>query len=261
MMLSLLLLAAAADPAALAPTGKWQVAHADTMCVLSRDYGSGADRLTFGLRISPTNMRREIILITPGKVAPERGAAAITLLPDGRPVTGTYWRPPLPGSVDYVATAFFEEAALDGLDKASAIDIRLDKEGHTLAVPGMAGALAALSKCQDGLLKSWGIDPAERKLETTHVTGNPARFFGVSAYPPAAVVAHAQGLVISVLGVDMRGGVTACNVVVSSGNKPLDDETCRISREQVHLVPARDKDGNAAASHYVLRVRWSLPGL
>ncbi|MDB5712025.1 MAG: hypothetical protein JWL96_4095 [Sphingomonas bacterium] len=260
MMLPLLLLAAMTDPAALAPTNKWQVEYADSMCVLSRDYGSGDDKVTFGLRISPTNMRREVILITPGKATSERGVAAITLLPDGHPVTGTYWRPPLSGSAGNVATAFFEEAALDGVDKAGAIDIRLDKEGHTVAVPGIAGALAALSKCQDDLLKSWGIDPTERQREAVHVTGNPARFFGVTAYPPAAVAAHAQGRVTSVVGVDKRGGVTSCTVVVSSGNKPLDDGTCRIIREQVHLVPARDKDGNAMASHYVLPVRWALPG-
>ncbi|MDB5675779.1 MAG: hypothetical protein JWM65_2761 [Sphingomonas bacterium] len=260
MILSLLLLAAAADPVAIAPANKWQVEYADTMCVLSRDYGAGADKLTLGVRTSPTNMRREIVLIGAGKATSDRGVAAITLLPDGHAVTGTYRRGPLPGAAGNVATTFFEEAALEGLDKASAITIRLDNESRTLAVPGIAGALTALSKCQDDLLKSWGIDPAERQREAVHVTGNPARFFGVTAYPPAAIAAHAQGRVVSVVGVDKRGGVTSCTVVVSSGNKPLDDGTCRIIREQVHLIPARDKDGNAMASHYVLQVRWALPG-
>lgn len=258
-MLSLLLLAAAADPAAIAPTSKWQVEYADMMCVLSRDYGAGADKRTLALRVSPTNMRREITLIAPGGANSSRGVAGITLLPDGHAVTGTYWRTPLPDAAGNAASTFFADGTLDNLDKASAIDIRLDDERRTLAVPGIVGALTALSKCQDDLLKSWGIDPAERQREAVHVTGNPARFFGVTAYPPAAIAAHAQGRVVSVVGVDKRGGVTSCKVVVSSGNKPLDDGTCRIIREQVHLIPARDKDGNAMASHYVLPVRWALP--
>ncbi|HSI16422.1 MAG TPA: energy transducer TonB [Sphingomonas sp.] len=260
-MLSLLLLAAAADPVALPPAGKWQVEYADMMCLLSRDYGAGPDKRTLALRVSPTNVRREITLIAPGTAMSDRGVASITLPPDGHAVTGTYWRTPLPGAAGNAASTFFADGTLDNLDKASAIDIRLDDEHRTLAVPGIAGALTALSRCQDDLLKSWGIDPAEPQREAVHVTGNPARFFGVTAYPPAAIAAHAQGRVVSVAGVDKRGGVTSCTVVVSSGNKALDDGTCRIIREQVHLIPARDKDGNAIASHYVLPVRWSLPGL
>jgi len=235
------------------------VDYAEATCTLSRDYGAGADKVTLGIRTVPTGLGRQVVLATAGKAAPDRGASAITLLPGGQPVTGTYMRGPLPGGAGQLAMVFVPEAAFAGVEQASAIDVRLGNEHHNLALPGIAGAIKALAKCQDDLLGSWGIDPAERLQEASHVTGNPARLFGPTAYPPAAIEAHAQGSVISVVGVDPRGGVTSCKVVVSSGNKALDDGTCDIIRGKAHFTPARDKAGNGVASHYVLPMRWVLP--
>lgn len=259
MTLSLLLLAALADPAALVPTGKWQVDYAEATCTLSSDYGAGADKVTLGIRTVPTFVGRDVILVTTGKVASDRGTSIITLSPGGQPIAGTYMRGALPDGAGQLATIFVPEAVFDGLDQASAIDIRLGDEHHSLALPGIAAAAKAMMKCQDDLLSSWGIDPAERLNEASHVTGNPGRLFGVTAYPLAAVQAHAQGRVISVVGVDARGGVASCKVVVSSGNKALDDGTCEIIRGKVRFTPAHDKAGKRIASHYILPVRWSLP--
>jgi TonB family protein len=259
MTLSLLLLAAVADPAALVPSGKWQVDYAEATCTLSRDYGAGADKVTLEIRTVPTGLGRDVILVTAGTAASDRGTSVIALSPGGQSVAGTFMRGSLSGGAGQLATIFVPDAVLDGLDQASAIDVRLGDEHHRLALPGIAGAMKALSKCQDDLLSSWGIDPAERLQEAAHVTGNPGRFFGVTAYPVAAVQAHAQGRVISVVGVDPHGGVTSCKVVVSSGNKALDDGTCDIIRGKAHFTPAHDRAGNGVASHYILPVRWSLP--
>jgi TonB family protein len=260
MMLPLLLLAVAADPVAIAPTSKWQVEYAASMCVLSRDYGSGADKVALGLRPMPMSDQSEIVLLTQGRGAETvNDAVTIRLLPAGQPTTGSYTRFTMSKDGGRLATMYLSGDALAGLDKAAGIEVRLGAESHVLATPGIAGAMAALSICQDDLLKGWGVDPAERALEATHVQGNPARFFGPSEYPREAIRAQAQGRVVTIEAVDANGAVADCWVVVSSGSKVLDDKTCAIARRSMHFSPARDKDGNAVPSHYILPVRWVLP--
>ena len=81
MMLSLLLLAAAAAAAAIAATNKWQVEYAANMCVLSRDYGAGADKVTLALRTLPMSENSEVVLLTQGKGPDtDKGAGAIPWL-------------------------------------------------------------------------------------------------------------------------------------------------------------------------------------
>ncbi len=259
MMLSFLALAAA-DPAAIAPSNKWLVEYADTMCVLSRSYGAGADKVTLGLRPMPMSTASEIVLVTEGKGAAKlNGHAEIALLPASHPATGTYRRFPMQHGAGRLATMFFEGDALVGLEQASAIDISLDGEAYRLAIPGISGAMKVLSACQDNLLTQWGIDPNERKLEATHVAGNPGRFFGPDEYPRDAIRAGAQGRAVAVAEVEPDGHVGSCRIVATSGNKSLDEATCSIMRAKVRFSPALDKDGRAVVSHYIMPVRWVLP--
>jgi protein TonB len=52
--------------------------------------------------------------------------------------------------------------------------------------------------------------------------------------------------------------VTGCTVSGSSGNRDLDETTCRIARSRVRFTPAKDDAGNPIASSYTLPVRWQL---
>jgi protein TonB len=91
------------------------------------------------------------------------------------------------------------------------------------------------------------------------VQGNPGRFFGPDAYPPAAIRAEAQGRVVAALTVGADGRVSGCTVTSSSGNSDLDDATCRIARSKVRFTPAKDDAGNPTTSSFTLPVRWVLP--
>nr|WP_299853917.1 energy transducer TonB [Sphingomonas bacterium] len=91
------------------------------------------------------------------------------------------------------------------------------------------------------------------------VQGNPGRFFGPDAYPPAAIRAEASGRVVAALTVGTDGRVTGCSVTASSGNSDLDDATCRIARSKVRFTPAKDDNGTPIGSSYTLPVRWVLP--
>ncbi|CAN5480001.1 hypothetical protein BH10PSE14_BH10PSE14_14730 [soil metagenome] len=89
--------------------------------------------------------------------------------------------------------------------------------------------------------------------------GNPGRFFGPDAYPPAAIRAEAQGRVVAALTIGTDGRVSGCTVTSSSGNSDLDDATCRIARSKVRFTPAKDDAGNPTTSSFTLPVRWVLP--
>ena len=101
--------------------------------------------------------------------------------------------------------------------------------------------------------------PAPRVSQAAGLKGDPGRFFGPDAYPPAAQRAGAQGRVVARLSVGTDGRVTDCTVSASSGNDDLDSTTCRIARSRVRFSPAKDDSGNAIASTYTLPVRWVLP--
>ncbi|WP_419810104.1 energy transducer TonB [Sphingomonas sp.] len=100
---------------------------------------------------------------------------------------------------------------------------------------------------------------APRVSQAAGLKGDPGRFFGPDAYPPAAQRAGAQGRVVARLTVGVDGRVTGCTVSASSGNSDLDDTTCRIARSRVRFSPAKDDSGNAMTSSYTLPVRWVLP--
>jgi hypothetical protein len=262
MTFALLLLAAMADPAPLPPAGKWQVEYAESMCVLSRDYGAGADKVTLALRPWPMSNETEVVVVTQDK-APvvTDGHAEITLLPAGHSTKGSFARFDMPkGAPGRIAMLHFDEGALDGLESATAITVRLgSKEVLSGAIPGIAGAMRALASCQKDLLKSWGVDPDERAKLSRLPRGNPARFFGPSVYPPLAVANHLQGRTVAVVSITADGRVDGCAVAATSGALVLDQATCNVLKASGRFLPALDLAGKPAASHFVVPVRWVMP--
>jgi protein TonB len=101
--------------------------------------------------------------------------------------------------------------------------------------------------------------PPPRISKAAGVKGNPGRYFGPDAYPPAAIRAGAQGRVVAKLTVGTDGRVSNCVVETSSGNNDLDETTCRIARSRVRFTPAQDQNGSPIVSSYTLPVRWVLP--
>ncbi|MGN6376654.1 MAG: energy transducer TonB [Sphingomonas sp.] len=101
--------------------------------------------------------------------------------------------------------------------------------------------------------------PAPPKVsQAARAKGNPGRFFGDDAYPPAARRAGAEGRVTVRLTIGTDGRVTDCSVSGSSGNSDLDNTTCRIFKSKVKYEPAKDTNGNPAVDHTTQSVTWKL---
>lgn len=78
-------------------------------------------------------------------------------------------------------------------------------------------------------------------------------------YPAALIRQDVQGLVVISVMIGTDGQVRSCLVTQSSGNKLLDDTTCRLYAKRAHFSPALDADGNPTTAQRTDRYRWQLP--
>lgn len=78
-------------------------------------------------------------------------------------------------------------------------------------------------------------------------------------YPRDAFNAHSEGTVYFQLAVDALGKVSGCEVLRSSGNATLDNQTCSLLSRRAGFQPARNSQGIAVPWMHIDRVRWNIP--
>jgi protein TonB len=78
-------------------------------------------------------------------------------------------------------------------------------------------------------------------------------------YPPSLIRRDVQGVVVISVTIGTDGRVRSCLVTQSSGNRLLDDTTCRLYSQRARFTPARDADGNPAIAQRTDRYRWQIP--
>ena len=74
-------------------------------------------------------------------------------------------------------------------------------------------------------------------------------------YPPAALRRHVEGAVTARLTIELRGHVENCVVIRSSGDRELDETTCRLLLRRARFKPPATK----AQHFYVFTHHWRLP--
>ena len=93
-------------------------------------------------------------------------------------------------------------------------------------------------------------DAATARKPQAELIGDMAAIFGPEHYPPAAIRAHEEGLVVADLTIDTLGRVTDCEIIESAASS-LSEQTCRLSVINRGLFrAARDRDGKAVVGHY-----------
>ncbi|HEX8534636.1 MAG TPA: energy transducer TonB, partial [Allosphingosinicella sp.] len=75
-------------------------------------------------------------------------------------------------------------------------------------------------------------------------------------YPRAAKSARAGGTVLVRYTIGVDGRPSGCTVTRSSGNRDLDEATCRLIEQRFRYEPARDADGRPVASTETGRHIW-----
>lgn len=85
------------------------------------------------------------------------------------------------------------------------------------------------------------------------------RWITSADYPSAALRNGIEGVVTIATQIGADGKVKACEVTVSSGDRLLDETTCRLYTKRAHFSPALDADGNPIAAQRTDRFRWQIP--
>ena len=85
------------------------------------------------------------------------------------------------------------------------------------------------------------------------------RWITTDDYPTTLLRQEVQGVVVISVTIGADGHVRSCLVTQSSGNRQLDDTTCRLYSQRAHFTPARDADGNPTSAQRTDRYRWQIP--
>jgi hypothetical protein len=119
----------------------------------------------------------------------------------------------------------------------------------SLDLPNARDAIDALTRCNDDLLQSWGIDVAARRALRREPRATSFNWM-------SDIQATADTFLVFAVEVSERGEPLDCRIVVSSRNAAMDRAVCALVRSRARFRPALDSGGRATRSQYVNLVRW-----
>jgi protein TonB len=77
--------------------------------------------------------------------------------------------------------------------------------------------------------------------------------------PRRALVDEAEGSASYRLVIGTNGRVSSCELTSPTGNRALDDATCRLITSRARFEPATDETGSKVMGIYAGSVRWDIP--
>ncbi len=132
-------------------------------------------------------------------------------------------------------------------------------KARAYAVGSTRPLLAALDRCTDDLVRSWGLDPVEQRAATPpEAVTSISDWLTASDYPGKAVANDKSGGVNVRLDVDATGRVTDCHVLEAGGDPIFQGQSCKFLRERARYRPARNAAGAPIASYAILWAIWSV---
>jgi len=254
---SFLVLAAIQSDAAQLPSvppGRWTIDYGRISCTLARRIG-GDDSAILALNAPLGTEPGEFVLMDGGAGLDPRLAGRLEIgFGSGAPVAVQATADRRNGraivKLSPVPDDFLARAAAGGRIAVT----RNGEELFAFAPPDARAGIDALTRCNEDLLRDWGIDvPARRALSRV------ARLR--ATYWASAIMPRANTYLVYVAQVSARGVPTDCRVVVSSRNRGMDLAFCNVMRSTARYEPALDGAGRPVASQYVTRIRWVIdPG-
>jgi TonB family protein len=243
----------------LEPSGPWTVNYADSMCVLSRQYGAGGHQVILGFRPGPMSDILRIALMFPNKSQKRSSGTATLVVDQSSAVKALFERGPSNTKAMQMILVDTLRSELGAFDAARAIRVAAPDYDVTFKLPNFAAATKALDACEKDLMVDWGMDPAVLASIKTMPRGSAYALFSADDYPVEAVANGQEGIVGMRFLVGKNGRVSDCRIVESSGYKALDDQSCRIVETRARFDPALTQAGEPVASLSFTRIRWELP--
>lgn len=87
----------------------------------------------------------------------------------------------------------------------------------------------------------------------------PTGWIGNDDYPARALRIEAEGTASYRLVVGSNGRVSACEITAGTGNRALDDATCRFISQRARFEAATDETGAKVVGGYSGTVTWRIP--
>ncbi|HEU4651467.1 MAG TPA: TonB family protein, partial [Croceibacterium sp.] len=109
----------------------------------------------------------------------------------------------------------------------------------------------------ENLPASSTVPPFNPKRATP--SNNSSNWITNDDYPRRALVDGAEGSVGYRLVVSTLGRVASCELTQPSGNRALDDATCRLITRRARFEAATDETGAKVLGTYSGSVRWEIP--
>lgn len=255
-LIALLALSGATPPAAQAgpavPPHRWTVDYSRMSCTLARRVGEeGSAIVAFNARLGEEP--GELLVLDGGTgVDPRLDGYLSVRLDDGPPLVlhATHERRndrqvvklrPTPD--DFLTRVAAARALVIGNGQDPVL---------SLAMPDAHGAVDALTRCNDDLLQSWGIDLAARRgLRREPRIRN---YDWASDIHPSA-----DTFLVFASEVSETGEPLDCRVVVSSGNARMDNAVCALVRRNARFNPGLDSAGRPTRAQYANIIRWIVP--
>ena len=268
-MTSSMLFAAEPKPP-MVPTSKWNVDYAPTECRLLRTFGEGKEQILLQIARYDVLDRLEMALAGPHipatdeKQAVSVSTSTVAEVP-GMRAQGFAGMRNTPATLRFSPDVDLPKAlrgdvaagkpTMLGINFVRRYAIRLD-------LGAMANALAALDKCSDNLIASWGIDPVQqRQLKSgPEPVESPVSWFRPDDYPAGLSQMGMGGAVIIRLLVGTDGNVQKCEVAKAGGDKAFQDATCEAATKRARFRPAIAADGQPVASVWIKRIDWKPGG-
>jgi protein TonB len=86
-----------------------------------------------------------------------------------------------------------------------------------------------------------------------------AGWISTNDYPRSPLMNEIEGTAGYLLVIGTNGRVASCDLTRSSGNRALDDATCRLITNRARFEPATDESGAKVLGTYTGSVRWEIP--
>jgi hypothetical protein len=244
-------LAAPAAPAAqpAVPPHRWTVDYSRTSCTLARRVGEdGSAIVAFNARLGEEP--GELLVMDGGSGLDSRLNANLDIrLDDGPPLILRARREQRNGRW-IVTLRPMPDDFLGRVAAARQLTVRSGAgEVLSLAMPEVRSAVDALSRCNDDLLQSWGIDVAARRALQREPRATDLNW-------ASEIYANRDTFLVFAVDVSEAGEPSNCRVVVSSRNPRMDRAVCELVQRSAHFHPALDSAGRPVRAQYVNMIRY-----